>query len=464
MKFITLAALVHMSPCVCAQTPRIVRATGDRADIRDGDEFSKGSWRISPTLNPDVYESYMEGKSKKFTFITDRDSITFDVEPGKSYPFVVLMDGKDSAFTEVRGIRLEPRAKFSAEYQRLHRGKTSVEVPEVYELVNVIFALTEKGRQDNGLIRRDTPYYQEVMQWFEAYRDNEAVRNMNSAFSSTPDAQHSKKMDAYPFEFNDRDSIVQGKIYDRIGNSYTNALREHIPDLIDFARQTRFREFYQKHIPFYNGLVATYRDSVGVPDMQRWLNLNFPSTRYDSFKVIFSPLVSANQSASWFNLDGFREVQAHVNFPFRKPGTPSRFSKKARQIMAGDIVFTELNHGFIGPEGEKAANRSRIQKAFSDLTIWNDSTKSARYYDTPQSAFDEYMNWALVSLRYADVAPQAEQPQLFASVENMMVDVRGFRKFAEFNQFLVKTYQARKKGQVVADLYPQILTWFEDNQ
>jgi hypothetical protein len=74
------------------------------------------------------------------------------------------------------------------------------------------------------------------------------------------------------------------------------------------------------------------------------------------------------------------------------------------------------------------------------------------------------MNWALVCLRYADYAPKSEQARLIAQTENMMVNSRGFIKFAEFDQFLVKLYQNRKNGQVLADLYPEIVGWFEANK
>jgi hypothetical protein len=44
-----------------------------------------------------------------------------------------------------------------------------------------------------------------------------------------------------------------------------------------------------------------------------------------------------------------------------------------------------------------------------------------------------------------------------------MVKYRGFTKFKAFNRFLVDIYTKRPKGKVVADLYPQIIKWFEDN-
>ncbi|SDF40239.1 protein of unknown function [Dyadobacter soli] len=459
--FISLVWLYAGAPSH-AQHSRVVLADSAHADIREGDVLVTGNWNISPQIRPDVYDAFIEGKSKRFAFITNRDSVVFEVEPGKSYPFVVLLNGKDSAFTEFKGIKIVPRARFSKAYQAAHRGKTLVEIPEVYELINIVFALTDRGRNVSGFVNRDTDYYREVMAWFEPYTSHEVVEKVNKGLG-VDGGIHAMKMDAYPFDLAADGKITQGPVYDRIGNSYTNNLLYYLPDLENFAKASRFQEFYNAHSPYYNHLIQVYRDSVGVPEMQRWLGRNFPSTHYDAFKIIFSPLVSANQSASFFDIDGFCEAQAHVNFPFHKPGATSEWSEKARFVMDGNIVFTEFNHSFIGPEGQKTAYRDRIQKVFKDLSIWNDNSKPARYYDTPQTSFDEYMNWALVSLRYVDHAPFAEQEKLIASNEDNMVNFRGFRRFKEFDQFLVKIYKERKKGQTVADLYPQIVTWFEKN-
>ncbi len=441
----------------------MIRADSIRADIREGDELVQGNWNINPSLRPDVYDAYVEGKSKRFAFITNRDSVVFDVEPGKSYPFVVLLNGKDSAFTEFKGIKLLPRAHFSKAYQLAHRGKTFVEIPQVYELLNIVFALTEGGRNINGLINRDTDYYRQVMKWFEPYTSHTAVRKVNAGLHGG-DGYAPMKMDAYAFDLAADGQITPSPVYDRIGRSYSNNLSYYVPDLQSFAKESRFQEFYRARGPYYDQLIQTFRDSIGVPEMQRWLTRNFPSTRYDTFKIIFSPLVSANQSASFFDIDGFREAQAHVNFPFRSAKNPAGWSSEALFASYGNIVFTELNHSFIGPEGDKAAYNARIQKIFSDLSIWNDASKPARHYDTPRASFDEYMNWALVSLRYVDYAPPAEQEKLIAANEDMMVNFRGFRRFKEFDQFLVKLYVGRKKGQTVADLYPAIVGWFEANQ
>jgi hypothetical protein len=46
----------------------------------------------------------------------------------------------------------------------------------------------------------------------------------------------------------------------------------------------------------------------------------------------------------------------------------------------------------------------------------------------------------------------------------MMVEHRGFIKFARFNQFLLDIYRNRAENQTIADLYPLIVSWFQINR
>ena len=72
-----------------------IRATSDKVDIRVGsDYFSKGGWILEPNKNPDIFSigSKWHYKSKKVTFITEVDSISFDVQPGNKYNFIILKE------------------------------------------------------------------------------------------------------------------------------------------------------------------------------------------------------------------------------------------------------------------------------------------------------------------------------------------------------------------------------------
>jgi hypothetical protein len=99
-------------------------------------------------------------------------------------------------------------------------------------------------------------------------------------------------------------------------------------------------------------------------------------------------------------------------------------------------------------------------KATDNRDYWVDKRMGPNYY-AGRGLFDEYMNWALVSLRLVDYAPPEEQEKLIGAVDKMMTEGRSFQQFRAFDTFLVDLYRGRKPGQTVADLYPQIIEWFE---
>ena len=78
----------------------IIRATSKKVDIKNGEDFKKEFWTISPNLKPDIYQT----NTKKVTFYTDIDSITFKVKPNQKYNFIILLNGKDSAYTQIVGL------------------------------------------------------------------------------------------------------------------------------------------------------------------------------------------------------------------------------------------------------------------------------------------------------------------------------------------------------------------------
>ena len=67
----------------------IIKATSKKIDVRDGKNFRKQNWTISPEINPDVYETSSLGQ--KVTFITDKDSITVKIKKDTEFNFIVLL-------------------------------------------------------------------------------------------------------------------------------------------------------------------------------------------------------------------------------------------------------------------------------------------------------------------------------------------------------------------------------------
>lgn len=464
IKTFVLLALLAVAAGAQEKLP-VIRSNVSVISIRDGETLKKGYWTLSPESKPDVYEAdLVGGKPSKVTFITDVDSISFTVEEGKRYDFIIRR-GEDLCYTQIVGKRFVPAAVFDRKYQAAHRGKILVEIPEVYELVNVAIALTPTGIRDKNLVYQNSEYYARVRRWFDGHAGHPLLAELDAALKRNPNSYSTLKMNGYAFEFDGRGRIVQSRVYDRTGftNERSNSLRPYLAQLQSFADATRFRRFYRENSETYREQIAFYRDTANVSEMKRWLDKNFPASNgYDTYKIIFSPLVAYNQSSTWFESGGFKELQPHVNFPY--PQDLSRYFKggelsaQSEVVYRGNIVFTEINHGYINPEADKYAER--VAGAISNRDRWVDKAKGPGYYGGI-AAFNEYMNWALVSLRIADYAPRAEQDLMIANVDRMMTDRRGFPQFEAFDKFLVGLYRNRKPGQTLADLYPQIIEWFE---
>jgi hypothetical protein len=442
----------------------VIKSNISQISIRDGANFKKNNWTLSPDAKPDVYNAELiNGKSHKVTFITDIDSISFMVEEGKTYDFIVVWDEK-ICLQQIQGHRFVPAAVFDDTYQSNRRGKTVIQIPKVYELINIAMAITSFGIERKNYFYQNSSYYSEVRIWFDQYNNHSLILKLDTVLKKNPSLYSTLKMNGNAFEINENGRIVRSAVFDRTGYGYerTNTLLPYMDLLQSFADESNFLKFYENNEQMYKDQIAFYKDSANIDEMKNWLDNNFPgSNSYDAYNIIFSPLVSRRQSTTWFESNGFRELQPHVNFPYPQD-LESLFplSQAAEFIYRGNIVFTEINHGYINPETDKYADR--ISKAVSNRDLWVTKGISSNYY-AGHAVFTEYMNWGLISLRIVDYVPKHEQDKLIASIVRKMVKNRDFIKFEEFNTFLIDLYLGRKATSTIADLYPQIIGWFEKN-
>lgn len=340
----------------------VIRSTQELVTIRDGANENRNGWRLSPETNPDVYEAQLiDGKPHEVAFITDVDAIRFMVELGKSYDFVIDWNGK-RCVQRIVGTRFVAPAVFDAKYRTSNRGSLRIEIPELYELVNVALALTPTGIANKNLVYQQGDYYRGMRAWFDAHQAHPFVTALEESLKRNPDTYNNLKMNAYTFAFARNGKIVKRKEFDRTGWGRTNALDPLLAKMQSFADQTRFRKFFRANKATYDAQIAFYRERANVPEMLRWLNRNFPGAKpYDSYRVIFSPLVAYNQSANWFESNGFRELHAHVNFAYeedvKRYSRGAELTRAGETVIRGNIAFTELNHGYINPEADKYAER-----------------------------------------------------------------------------------------------------------
>jgi predicted aspartyl protease len=83
----------------------VLRANSPQVDVQDGARHYPHGWEVSPDAPLDIYEADRTTGPKTIVFTSDVDRIAFDVLPGKTYDFVILLNGKDSCHTRISTMR-----------------------------------------------------------------------------------------------------------------------------------------------------------------------------------------------------------------------------------------------------------------------------------------------------------------------------------------------------------------------
>ncbi len=393
----------------------------------------------------------------KVCFVNGDARACADFIPDQTRSLEITIGGKER-IVEVTAVLTPPRARFTPEYQAAYRGRTTVEVPEPYELVNIVIAITPTAIADPNLVYQKSDYYNAVRAHFDRFAHHPLVSRIDEALKENIFNYFSLKMNAYTILFSPDGSLVRSPIYNRAGfdNDYNNNIIPYINDLQGFAEQSGFREFYAAHQELYSEQIRFFEVEADVSAMNEWLMREFPSVPpYDGIKIVFSPLVAYNQSLTAFEADGYRELQPHINFPY---DPVHGMSISGGAVRRSTILFTEMNHGYINPTAR--AYQDLIASSLEPREFWADDDLAAQYYVGPQMLFNEYMNWGLVSLYYADRLTDADFSIANDAMVRNLIERRGFRQFAPFDAELLRLYRARKPGEPVEALYPQIIGWF----
>ncbi|QCR23592.1 DUF4932 domain-containing protein [Pontibacter sp. SGAir0037] len=450
---LAMLGLVQIS---CAQSVRqlpSIKSGIETISYRVGAETSDG-WKISPEIKPDRLEVEVKQRRMPVAFITDIDSVKFTIKEGDTVRFSVQYHGEE-ALTEVVGV--SKNVNFSKSYIKAHKGKSIIEVPEVHELANILVALSRIGQQDSNMVDMTTPYYKEVMSYFAPYQNHPLLDIINQHIVKPFDNEsywyyYALKMNACGYVFNKKGNIVNEGIIRKMGfNHPDDPIKANLALVNDFARKSKFREFYKQHQPYYQSLIKTYEGLNPMDKMQTWLEGKFPFT-YGSYRVTFSPLVGGAHATNRFEDNDFTQT---VMFVCRsKPSDKN--SKALNEMQDSRVVFTEIDHNFVNPVSD--GYLKQINEVFGDRQKWTKEKNGTSAYGSPYAVFNEYMTWAVFSLYCLDNFPAEEVAAFLPRMERQMENSRGFSRFGDFNKQLITLYKANPDKKV-NELYEEMLAW-----
>ncbi len=350
---------------------------------------------------------------------------------------------------------------FSKAYIAQNDGKTTVEINEAQELVYIIFAMTDFGKENPNMTKQNTTYFEEVKKHFSPFSTLPIVKKFDQQLRENLTNYFLLAANAYGFRFKNEE-LVPTNIYifpaKGVGNYQikSNPIPGYKKELEEFARKTEYRAFYKKHQAYYDSLRTAYQEYASIAEQKEWLEKRF-DYKINSYRILTSPLIAGMNATHTFKYRGFKEILLFL--PTLRDD--ESWSPKFKKAINTRIIFTEIDHNYVGPLSEK--NKKQIDTIFNNREIWIDAeNKSTVHYPSPVKVFDEYLTWGLFILYCYDKFGEDHDlfGQIVENVNDMMVNKKGFPKADEFNTELFRLYKDNTNKDIQS-LYKPLLEWCE---
>jgi hypothetical protein len=439
------------------QHARILWSENDSFSVR----FSNSSWnpsfRISKT---DTLDAGTSGAiNLKATIFFGKDSLVIPYKrlPGLQVHFIPLQSPKGKTIYRLHFNAVH--SAFSPQYIRENSGKVEIKIPEVYELANVLWLLSPSGQRANNL-NKEGRYYENVVRYFKPFLNHPVFKKLDFPDSIYYQQYYDFRDNSLSFHFSKNKLVYGGPYYYVFGNDreFNSLFKELVPLIGDFAARSNFRKFFSNNKEYYEAQIKREQQLVPIQKMWVWLETQFPKIKYNSYKIIFSPLIKSSHSTQNFatyHHAWYEETVMFVCGPEIYDSKKELTEDQKKGILSG-IVFTEIDHNYVNPTSTKYSKL--IDTIFSKRAAWVNRQGDTKFYDSPMAVFNEYMTHAVFCLYVTDNFDSVTAEFIIGKRESLMVETRQYIKFKEFNQALAKIREENKDA-TVSELFDEILEW-----
>lgn len=323
-----------------------------------------------------------------------------------------------------------------------------IEIPETYELSNIILALTDYGIADDWEVQKETEYYQSVLTYFEPVKNHPLLDSVNYSRKKWEDYL-SFRTDAVAFSF-DKDGKLK-RDFNFFANKGFSPFDDNLNLINDFVVKSNFRQFYQEQQGLYNQIISNYEDYNFVKEMLLFLDNRIGKQTEEKdviYKIILSPLV--------FRMNCHRDLSKNIVADFPSMGKElingiDTSDNIEDRLNGNHLIFTEKDHEYINP----ITNRLRT------LVISNFKNQ---YWDNnsgypEENSFNEYMTWAVYDLFLDEYFPEyAKKLSTFWQYQNAS---RGFFAQNLFSEKLKELYR-KNEGKKFQNIYKPLLKWTKE--
>jgi len=400
-----------------------------------------------------------------FVLFYNNDSITLPYKnniPYGQYTYInFITPAKNST------IRLgfdQQKSIFTQQDILAYSNTVQIDIPEVYELANIIWALSPSGQRAKDL-QKESSYFTKVLSHFKPYLDHPVFKALDFPDSMYTINYYDFRENSFAYQFKNKTTgadntelLYNGPYYYVFGNenAYNSLFGQLKPLVEDFAEKSMFRKFYAANQAFYQQQIQRQQELLPIKQMWTWLEQQFPATAYQSYRVIFSPLIGGSHSTqNYNNYKGFAQSVMFICNTDRVDNN-KELSEKVREGIMSGIVFTEIDHNYVNRASNKY--KKTIDSIFSKRSTWVATGKGSDFYGSSMNVFNEYMTWSVFCLYVLDFYNRKEADVIIHERETRMVDKRNFTRFKAFNRALIQLRQEHPTLKVV-ELYPYILNW-----
>ena len=436
--------------------------------LRDGHYDGQKLYQFPIQANADQSPYTMGGKDVEFVFYGDKDTVRFvhtDYPKAQAFPVKIKSPNHEA---DIKVGFHSITAELPQAYMDEVRGKVIYEIPEVFELANIILGLSNsfQGASQN----KETPYYKEVLTYFDDYSDHEIFDKLSTdglQEKEEGDQYYDFRDNSYGYTFNDSSEIVHANQYFYLNgynrDTHENMFAELLPLIQDFANKSDFRSFFRNHRGYYDSLMATQGKLLMAESMWQWLEKEFPVLKIHTYKVVMSPIIGGSHSTQMFHQriveenEVFSECMMFMNVTDRRIQDRYDSNEDLTAFISGNL-FTELDHNYINPFTRRYYNE--ISSAFKDRSKWVAQDK-ATYYSSEHSVYQEYLTYALYSVWARETFSKEVADAAIAKRVELNENRRGFYRFTEFNDMLVKL-ENKHSDKTIMELMPQIIEWCQN--
>jgi hypothetical protein len=396
------------------------------------------------------------GLSIRVWTTSDTLTVPYVNSPFEQWLFIKVASDKGRTVYRLRFN--EQTADYSDQYVKDNKGKIAFTVPETYELANIILYLSvcsQKTYNHPGKF----DYADQVTQWFAPFKNHKLIQILDKKCNEKEyfTTYYGFRENSICFSFNGNalnlNTPYKMAYWDN-ADMMAGEFRSLLYLVQDFANKSRFKEFYAAHKAYYDKLEKRQAELLPVTQMWKWLEKEFPE-RMDAYKIVFSPLIGGSHSTQKFHKGfyekpEFRECLMFINAP-EAIDAQKDMPEKLKQGMMSGIVFTEIDHNYVNPASDQAIKE--IKSLISNKNFWA-TEEEQKHYQSEYAIFNEYMTHSVFCL-YITETYEPDLAQKIIDNRIGLMKRRGYIKFSEFNEILLRLMKDRKS--TVYQSYKQLI-------